>query len=195
MCGWLGTYGDLLHSLLWIVSKSNTRSRNHVAVKAYAELEANKMLDGTNAELNTQLYLWERPNEHIATSTEVFRHYDTEEGDNRLIIIMPLYGGDVGRFPRLTLGMIKRIVLHTLRGLTHLHEHGIAHTDVKGSNIFYEIGLPLDSLDEYLSRRLGPDHQLMNVWAMNHGEGMQATYLIGDYCSGKHSRIMPMLSV
>ena len=61
-------------------------------------------------------------------------------------LIMPVYGGDVKAFAKartafLPLPLVKRIVLHLLRGIAFAHERGIVHTDIKHDNIFFSTAM------------------------------------------------------
>jgi serine/threonine protein kinase len=80
--------------------------------------------------------------------------------------VMPVYGGDVKAFVEahttaLSLPLVKRIVLHLLRGIAHTHERGIVHTDIKHDNIFFSTTMTADDIEAWAtkdpSRRHAPE--------------------------------------
>jgi serine/threonine protein kinase len=130
--------------------------------------------------------------EHLCFVTEVLG------GD---VKSLQLQGQEENRTP-LPLPLAKRILLHTLRGLAHLHGRGIVHTDLKSDNIMFDSG-PLSTEDIAAlvaadpPRRNPPEHswQCIIQSAVNQplpvpslSEAMARTYLIADLGSGKQGR-------
>ena len=74
-------------------------------------------------------------------------HPGREQDGDHLCLVTTLLGGDVkclqieaaGKrgFP---LPLAKHILLHTLRGLAHMHHYEIVHTDLKHDNIMFDAG-------------------------------------------------------
>jgi len=130
--------------------------------------------------------------------------------------------GDVLKLEALPLPLVKRILLHTLRGLAHLHERGIVHTDLKPDNIMFSAPPPpsVGGLEQYYERVLADDPPRLNppepTWTPREGtttirsavsqplplpatfeEAMERVYLVADLGSGKWkvlSRLMILSS-
>jgi serine/threonine protein kinase len=51
---------------------------------------------------------------------------------------------------RLPLTLAKRILLHVLRGIEHAHRAGMVHTDLKYDNIFFDVGMSTEDIQEVL---------------------------------------------
>jgi serine/threonine protein kinase len=116
--------------------------------------------------------------------------------------VMPVYGGDVKAFVKarttaLPLPLVKRIVLHLLRGIAHTHERGIVHTDIKHDNIFFSTTMTADDIEAWVtkdpSRRHAPEASHDGVMQVavsqplpmiSEDEAMRATYLLADYGCG-----------
>ncbi len=117
--------------------------------------------------------------------------------------------GEVSKLEALPLPLVKRILLHTLRGLAHLHERGIVHTDLKPDNIMFSAPPPspsFGSLEQYYERVLADDPPRLNPPEPTWGpegtiirsavsqplplpasveEAMERVYLVADLGSGK----------
>lgn len=122
---------------------------------------------------------------------------------SHMCLVMPVYGGDVkalveGWPTALPLPIAKRIVLHLLRGIAHLHERGIVHTDIKHDNIFFSTTMTADDIEAWMtrepSRRHAPEASADGVVQaavsqplpmISEDEAMRATYLLADFGSGK----------
>ena len=119
-----------------------------------------------------------------------------------LCFVMPVYGGDVGRLisaqmTDLPLPLVKRIALHLLRGIAHVHGHGFVHTDLKLDNIFFSTSMIADDIEAWVakepSRRHAPEtsHDGMVQAAVSQPlpmisekEAMRATYVLADFGCG-----------
>ncbi|KAF9524326.1 kinase-like domain-containing protein [Crepidotus variabilis] len=103
------------------------------------ELEALQRVneDQPFEELNTR---------HLPKLYDFFRHVGVGADGDHLCLVMALLGGDVQTLlrhtegGRLPLSVVKKICIHTLRGLAHLHSCDIAHTDLKRDNIMLDLG-------------------------------------------------------
>ena len=122
---------------------------------------------------------------------------------SHMCFVMPVYGGDVkalveARKTPLPLPLAKRIVLHLLRGIAHVHERDVVHTDIKHDNIFFSTTVTTDDIEAWVtkepSRRHAPEASQDGVVQaavsqplpmISEGEAMQATYLLADFgCGG-----------
>jgi len=121
---------------------------------------------------------------------------------SHMCLVMPVYGGDVKtlvetRTTALPLPLVKRIVLHLLRGIAHAHEHGIVHTDIKHDNIFFSTTMTADDIESWVakdpSQRHAPEASYDCVVQaavsqplpmISEDEAMRATYLLADFGCG-----------
>ena len=121
---------------------------------------------------------------------------------SHMCFVMPVYGGDVkalvkARTALLPLPLVKRIVLHLLRGIAHAHEREIVHTDLKHDNIFFSTTMTTDDIEAWVtkepSRRHAPEASHDGVVQaavsqplpmISEDEAMRATYLLADFGSG-----------
>lgn len=55
--------------------------------------------------------------------------------------------------------LIKRIALHLLRGIAHVHELVTVHTDLKRDNIFFSIAMTADDIAAWVTK--DPSHDGM----------------------------------
>ena len=116
---------------------------------------------------------------------------------------MPVYGGDAEalvevRKTPLPLPLAKRIVLHLLRGIAHVHERDVVHTDIKHDNIFFSTTVTTNDIEAWVtkepSRRHAPEVSQDGVVQaavsqplpmISEDEAMRATYLLADFgCGG-----------
>jgi serine/threonine protein kinase len=139
-----------------------------------------------------------------------FQQRGKGEDGIHLCLIFDLLGGDVNslickrkdkdqRKDPVPLALAKRILLHTLRGIAHLHGLGIVHTDLKPNNIMFDYGpLSTEDLTALVTadppRRNPPERvgDLVFQSAVSqplplpsYPEAMTRTYLIADLGSGK----------
>ncbi|KAF8917032.1 kinase-like domain-containing protein, partial [Mucidula mucida] len=102
----------------------------------------------------------------------------------------------------LPLPVIKRVLLHTLRGLAHLHANGIVHTDIKRNNIFIDTGLTTAEIEDFLvknpARRHVPEMSDEGIVQsavtqtfppISMEEAAKATYLLADYGTAVPSKL------
>ena len=121
---------------------------------------------------------------------------------SHMCFVMPVYGGDVkalaeARTTALPFPLVKRILLHLLRGIAYVHGRGIVHTDIKPDNIFFSTTMIADDIEAWLtkepSRRHaleashdGPVHAAVSqpLPMISEDEAMRATYLLADFGCG-----------
>lgn len=117
--------------------------------------------------------------------------------------VMPLYGGDVSAFRKslgapVPLPLAKRIILHLLRGLAHVHSYGMVHTDLKFNNVFYETTMMDEDiqrwLEDYPFRQRDPELSYDGVMqaavsqhlpTMSLSQASKARFVLGDLGSGR----------
>ncbi|KAG6899294.1 hypothetical protein C0995_006400, partial [Termitomyces sp. Mi166 len=82
-----------------------------------------------------------------------------------LCYITQLQGGNVASLmgnDRFLFPLAKRIILHTLRGIAHMHKRGFIHTDLKLDNIFFSCDMSTEDITSLLvsdpSRRHDPEY-------------------------------------
>lgn len=121
--------------------------------------------------------------------------------------VMPLYGGDVRAFRKslgapVPLPVAKRIILHLLRGLEHVHSYGIVHTDLKFDNIFYESMMMDEDIERWLkdnpfcphdpelsystALRIGMSES-RHLPVISYVQSLEARFLFGDLGTGKYN--------
>jgi serine/threonine protein kinase len=119
-----------------------------------------------------------------------------------MCFVMPVYGGDVralamARESAFPLPLVKRIVLHLLRGIVHTHGHGVVHTDLKHDNIFFSTTMTADDIEAWMTKEpsrqhapeASPDGAVQTEVAqplpmISEDDAMRATYLLADFGSG-----------
>ncbi|KAG6893141.1 hypothetical protein C0992_011167 [Termitomyces sp. T32_za158] len=113
--------------------------------------------------------------------------------------VTPLLGGNVeGLLSHLScrppFPLIKRIILHTLRGLAHTHRNGYIHTDLKLDNIFFSTKLSAQDISSLLETdpprlhdpEYSPDGTVQAAVSQplpypSLEDAMACTFLLGDY--------------
>jgi serine/threonine protein kinase len=95
------------------------------------------------------------------------------------------------------LPLAKRILLHTLRGIVHMHSCQIVHTDLKHDNIMFDAGsLTNDDFAALIEadpprRHHSPEDGTFQAAVSQPlplpsvSEAMKRTYLVSDFGSGK----------
>ncbi|KAF9018565.1 kinase-like protein [Hymenopellis radicata] len=136
----------------------------------------------------------------------------TAEGDH-ICIVTPVYRGDFGSFSYpyehvknedLPLPVVKRVLLHTLRGLAYAHACGIVHTDIKRDNIFIDTGITDQEIEDFLvknpPRRHDPEMSDEGIVQsavsqtfppISMEEAAKATYLLADFGCAQPTYIHP----
>ena len=188
------------HSSTWLARDAVNAS--YVAIKA---------MTGYITRLHEEKKTWEvralsllslpQPSPHCLHSLATFTTPGTGSSGDNLCIVMPVYGGDVKSLyyaNDLSLPLVKRILLHLLRGLAFAHERSIIHTDLKMDNIFFTTSLSKDDIDQVLDKdppRLhepemsqdGPVRAAVSqpLPMISADEAMTSTFLLADFGSGK----------
>ncbi|KAF9007244.1 kinase-like protein [Hymenopellis radicata] len=150
------------------------------------------------------------PPPHCLRLLEVFNlpGMSTAEGDH-ICLVTPVYRGDFGSFSYpfvragqyIPLPVIKRVLLHTLRGLAYAHAHDIVHTDIKRDNIFIDTGITNQEIEEFLvknpARRHEPEMSEEGIVqsavsqtfpSISMDEAAKATYLLADFGCAQRSK-------
>jgi serine/threonine protein kinase len=109
---------------------------------------------------------------HCLSLLSYFTHPGKEQTDGyHLCLVTDVMGGDFRSLRRslrskkmvLPLPLAQRILLHTLRGIAHIHSCGVVHTDIKDDNIMFSAkSTSPDDIDAILAAdppRLNPPEQ------------------------------------
>jgi len=134
-----------------------------------------------------------------------FIHPGKDQDGNHLCLVTEILGGDVkslqvGMKSVLPLPLAKRILLHTLRGIAHMHSCDIVHTDLKHDNIMFDAGsLTNDDFAALLEADPPRRHPPEESWdctvqaavsqplpLLSLSEAMKRTYIVSDFGSGEH---------
>ncbi|KAG5351593.1 hypothetical protein C0989_005672 [Termitomyces sp. Mn162] len=139
------------------------------------------------------------PSPHILKLRAAFNHMGKGRDGNHLCYVTQLHGGNVARligdgtvpFP---FPLAKRIILHTLRGIAHMHKHGYIHTDIKLDNILHSGNMSDEDITSWLisdpSRRHDPEDSPDGIVEAavsqpfplpSVDDAMERTFLLGDY--------------
>ena len=144
-----------------------------------------------------------RPN-HCPRLLADFIHPGKDQDGDHLCLVTDVMGGDVKalqaegntNFP---LPLAKRILLHTLRGLAHMHHCQIVHTDLKHDNIMFDTGSITQSdiatlMERDPTRRHPPEESWECVVQVavsqplplpSLSEAITRTYIVSDFGSGR----------
>ncbi|KAG8813727.1 hypothetical protein FRC19_002220, partial [Serendipita sp. 401] len=141
-----------MHSSTWLVHDSV--DKKYVAVKA---------LTGYMTDLSNRKVTWEANalkklsaspiSPHCVQLLDQFIVTGSGSAGEHLCFVMPLYGGDVmsifkaNKKKPFPLPLVKRILLHILRGIAHAHSRGVIHTYLKSDNFFFESTLTSGDVD------------------------------------------------
>ena len=99
----------------------------------------------------------------------------------------------------LPLPLAKRILLHTLHGLAHMHHCGIVHTDLKHDNIMFDTGsMTQDDIATFIKTNPAQRHPPEESWQCvvqaavsqplplpSLSEAMTRNYMVSDFGSGE----------
>lgn len=117
-------------------------------------------------------------------------------------IVTEVLGGDVGSIQRrhkqkLPLPLVKRILLHTLRGIAHAHKNGVVHTDIKIENIFFDTPMTKGDIENLIESEPSRRHELdktpegplraavsQPLPQPSIEEALERTFLLADFGSG-----------
>jgi serine/threonine protein kinase len=142
---------------------------------------------------------------HCTQLLSHFLHPGKDQDGDHLCLVTDILGGDVKSFQVgmnsvLPLPLVKRILLHTLRGIAHMHSCNIIHTDLKHDNIMFDASsLTNDAFAALLeadpSRRHPPEEswncavqaavsQPLPLPSLS--EAMKRTYIVSDFGSGEN---------
>ena len=138
---------------------------------------------------------------HCAQLLDEFMIPGKGSAGSHLCFVMPVYGGDVKAMADarivLSLPLVKRIILHLLRGIVHSHGCGMVHTDIKHDNIFFSTAMTADDIEAWVtkepSRRHAPEASLDGMVQaavsqplpmISEDDAMRATYVLADFGSG-----------
>ncbi|KNZ77470.1 Protein kinase dsk1 [Termitomyces sp. J132] len=125
------------------------------------------------------------PSPHILKLRAAFNHMGKGRDGNHLCYVTQLHGGNVARligdgtvpFP---FPLAKRIILHTLRGIAHMHKHGgnMSDEDITSWLISDPSRRhdPEDSPDGIVEAAVSQPFPLPSV-----DDAMERTFLLGDY--------------
>ena len=139
---------------------------------------------------------------HCAQLLDEFTIPGKGSAGSHMCFVMPVYGGDMkalveARKTALPLPLVKRIVLHLLRGIAHAHERGIVHTDIKHDNIFFSTTMTAEDIEAWVTREPSLRHATETSYdgaiqaavsqplpMISEDEAMRATYLLADFGCG-----------
>ena len=135
-----------------------------------------------------------------------FIHPGKDRDGDRLCLITDITGGDikslqveVAKKMGFPLPLAKRILLHTLRGLAHMHHCHIVHTDLKHDNIMFDTGSSTqDDIAMFIKTDLARRHPPEESWECivqaavsqplplpSLSEATTRTFMVSDFGSGK----------
>jgi serine/threonine protein kinase len=163
-----------MYSSTWLAK--DHQNAKHVAIKVLTGFATRLAHEGLTPELDVLRKLSSSPRGaepkegHCLSLHSSFLHPGPSDTGPHLCLVTDVFGGDVEHLKRtyarngFPLNLAKRILLHTLKGLTTMHRQGIVHTDLKHDNILFDRGqnsdasfgspdpLPLPSVNEALDR-------------------------------------------
>jgi serine/threonine protein kinase len=128
------------------------REKRYVAIKALTGYSTDLTLRSITLELAALKQLASRPSISDLMSTHCiqllshFIHPGKDNGDrDHLCLVTDILGGNVKYLQKsvnkaFPLPLAKRILLHTLCGIAHMHSCDIVHTDLKHDNIMFDAG-------------------------------------------------------
>jgi serine/threonine protein kinase len=133
-------------------------------------------------------------------------HAGKGQDGNHLCLVTDIWGGDIKALAKnrtenrvFPLPLAKRILLHTLRGIVHMHSCEVVHTDLKPDNIMFDTGpLTQDDFTALIEANPSRRHPPEASWdcavqaAVSQplplpslSEAMARTYIVSDFGSGE----------
>ena len=186
------------------------RKKTYVAIKALKGYSTDLMQRHITWELDALGLVTSRPppigfaSTHCTRLLSHFMHTGKDQDGDHLCLVTEIFGGDVKSLQVnansvLPLLLAKRILLHTLRGIAHMHSCNIIHTDLKHDNIMFDAGpLTNDDFAAILEADPPQRHPPEESWnctvqaAVSQplplpslSEAMSRTYMVSDFGSGE----------
>jgi serine/threonine protein kinase len=183
------------------------REKRYVAIKALTGYSTDTTLRSITSELAALKQLASSLPVSSLTSThciKLFSHFIHPGKDHRdhLCLVTEILGGNVKFLQKsvnkaFPLPLAKRILLHTLRGIVHMHSCQIVHTDLKHDNIMFDAGsLTNDDFAALIEadpprRHHSPEDGTFQAAVSQPlplpsvSEAMKRTYLVSDFGSGE----------
>ncbi|KAJ7224018.1 kinase-like domain-containing protein [Mycena haematopus] len=152
------------HSSTWLAR--DKVGNGFVGVKALTGYMTQRNEKGTSWEAEALRYLSRPPSPYCVRLLDEFTIPGRGSAGTHICFVLPLYGGDVkalmkSRKTPFELPTAKRIMLHFLRGLAHMHARDVVHTDIKPDNILFTTDLSTTALERWIqkdpSRRHPPE--------------------------------------
>ncbi|KAJ7167949.1 kinase-like protein [Mycena filopes] len=149
----------ILRQLNWDVDSTTWLARDKIGNGFVAVKTLRNHLTGTKSEENTMAQKAmsaspPAPSPHYAPLLDEFLMLRPSTGSH-LCFVLPVYGGDVGRFAGrktpLDIWTSKRIILHSLRGLAHMHGRRVIHTDLKSTNVLFCTNLATADIERWIA--------------------------------------------
>ncbi|KAG6894812.1 hypothetical protein C0992_004530, partial [Termitomyces sp. T32_za158] len=137
------------------------------------------------------------PSQHVLKLRGAFNHTGKGNDGNHLCYATQLHGGDIARLDtagQLPFPLAKRIILHSLRRIAHMHKHGYIHTDIKMDNILFSCNMSDEKITSLLvsdpSQRHDPEDSPDGIVQAavsqpfplpSYDEAIDRTFVLGDF--------------
>ncbi|KAG6875820.1 hypothetical protein C0993_007255, partial [Termitomyces sp. T159_Od127] len=171
--------------------------KNYVAIKALKSSENTRARFSSEFEALQAVTITKTQSPHVLQLRGAFNYAGKGNDGNHLCYATTLHGGNVARLDaagQLPLPLAKRIMLHCLRGIAHMHKHGYIHTDIKFDNILFSCNMSDEEITSLLisdpSRRHDPEDSPDGIVQAavsqpfplpSFDEAMERTFLLGDF--------------
>ncbi|KAG6883738.1 hypothetical protein C0993_004157 [Termitomyces sp. T159_Od127] len=187
---------------IWLAyDQVDARKDRYVAIKAltgYQNLLSNY---GRSHEFDAlqAVTVTREPSPHCLSIYGAFSLSGKVTDGHHICYVTPLLGGNVAELlnhlpSRPPFRLVKRIILHTLRGLAHTHQRGYVHTDLKLDNIFFSTKMSAQDVKSLLEtdppRLHDPEYSPDGIVQVavsqplpcpSLEDAMECTFLLGDY--------------